>query len=109
MAGAGVLEFNDDNFESEVINSDKAVLVDFWAPWCGPCRMIAPTVDALARENSEKVRVGKLNIDDSPKTPVTYGISGIPTLLVFKGGKVVQRFVGVTSKDDLQKALNAAG
>lgn len=107
MAAAGVHEFTDDNFEAEVLQSDQPVLVDFWAPWCGPCRHIAPTIDALASENSGKVRIGKLNIDDSPSTPAKYGISGIPTLLVFKKGQVVQKFVGVTDKGEIQKALNA--
>lgn len=108
MAGAGVLEFSDSNFETEVLNSDKPVLVDFWAPWCGPCRMISPTIDQLAAENGDKFRIGKVNIDDSPATPAKYGISGIPTLLIFKGGQVVQRFTGVTDKQTLQKALDAA-
>lgn len=107
MAGAGVLEFTDENFDKEVLKSDQPVLVDFWAPWCGPCRLIAPTVDALASENSGRVRIGKLNVDDSPGVAAKYGISGIPTLLVFKKGQVVQRFVGVTGKDELQKALNS--
>lgn len=108
MAAAGVLNFTDDNFEAEVLKSDRPVLVDFWAPWCGPCRLIAPTIDELASENGAKFSVGKLNIDDSPKTPSDYGVNGIPTLLVFKQGEVVQRFVGVTGKDELQRALEAA-
>lgn len=108
MAGAGVLTFTDENFESDVLASDRPVLVDFWAPWCGPCRMISPTIDELGREAGERFRIGKLNIDDSPYTPSKYGIDGIPTLLVFKGGEIVQRFTGVTGKDELQKALEAA-
>lgn len=108
MAGAGVVELTDDNFESEVLQSDKPVLVDFWAPWCGPCKMIAPTIDQLAKDNSAKIRVGKMNIDDSPGTPARYGISAIPTLLVFNNGEVVQRFTGITPKDQLQRALDSA-
>lgn len=108
MAGAGVVELTDDNFESEVLQSDKPVLVDFWAPWCGPCKMIAPTIDQLAKDNTAKVRVGKMNIDDSPGTPARYGISAIPTLLVFNNGEVVQRFTGITPKDQLQRALDSA-
>lgn len=108
MAGAGVLEFSDSNFEAEVLSSDRPVLVDFWAPWCGPCRMIAPTIDQLANENGDNYRIGKLNIDESPLTPAKYGISGIPTLLIFKGGEVVQRFTGVTDKQTLQRALDSA-
>ena len=108
MAGAGVLEFTDENFEAEVLQSGAPVLVDFWAPWCGPCRMIAPTIEELAAEGSESFRVGKMNIDDSPGTPSKYGVSAIPTLLIFKGGDVVQRFTGVTGKADLQQALTAA-
>lgn len=108
MAGASVASFTDENFEAEVLDSDRPVLVDFWAPWCGPCRMIAPTIDELASEAGDRFRVGKLNIDDSPKTPMDYGVNGIPTLLVFKKGEVVQRFVGVTGKDELQRALESA-
>ena len=108
MAGAGVASFTDENFEAEVLGSDRPVLVDFWAPWCGPCRMIAPTIDELASDSGNRFHVGKLNIDDSPKTPADYGVNGIPTLLVFKKGEVVQRFVGVTGKDELQRALEAA-
>lgn len=108
MAGAGVLDLTDNNFETEVLKSDRPVLVDFWAPWCGPCRMIAPTIDQLAAENGEKFRIGKLNIDDSPSVPSKYNVSAIPTLLLFKGGEVVNRFTGVTAKAELQKAMNAA-
>ena len=105
MAAAGVVEVNDTNFESEVLNSDAPVLVDFWAPWCGPCKMIAPVIDELATENAERFRVAKMNIDESPTIPAKFGISAIPTLLVFNKGEVVQRFTGVTAKQELQKAL----
>lgn len=106
MAG-NVLELTDANFQNEVLGSDKPVLVDFWAPWCGPCKMIAPTVDAVANEYVGKARVGKLNTDDNPNIATTYNISAIPALLVFKGGQVVDRFVGVVNKDKLATALNA--
>jgi thioredoxin 1 len=106
MAGH-VVEFSDSNFQSEVLGSSAPVLVDFWAPWCGPCRMVAPTVDAVAEEFVGKARVGKLNTDDNPQTATQYGISSIPALLVFKGGQVVAKFVGVVPKDKLAGALNA--
>ena len=83
-------------------------MVDFWAPWCGPCRMIAPLIEELASEYVGSVKVGKLNIDDSPQAASSHGVSSIPTLMVFKGGQVVDRFVGVQAKNRLQKALDAA-
>jgi thioredoxin 1 len=106
MAG-NVAEFTDANFQSEVLGSNQPVLVDFWAPWCGPCKMIAPTIEAVAGEYLGKARVGKLNTDDNPKIATEYNISAIPALLVFKGGKVVDRFVGVVNKDKLATSLNA--
>ncbi len=105
MAG-NVLQLTDANFQSEVLNSEQPVLVDLWAPWCGPCKMIAPTVDAVANEFQGKVRVGKLNTDDNPGTATAYNISAIPALLVFKRGQVVDRFVGVVNKDKLTSSLN---
>ena len=107
MAGS-VNEFTDGNFESEVINSANPVLVDFWAPWCGPCRMIAPMVEELAQEYQGAVKIGKINIDDSPDATTQYGVSSIPTIMIFKGGEVVDRFVGVQPKSKLQAALDAA-
>src|SRR5262245_12891897 len=106
MAG-NVLEFTDSNFQTEVLSSDQPVLVDFWAPWCGPCKMVAPTIDAVANEYAGKARVGKLNTDDNHQTASAYNISAIPALLVFKGGQVVDRFVGIVNKDKLANSLNA--
>jgi|SRR5437879_3852343 thioredoxin 1 len=105
MAG-NVEVLTDANFKSEVLDSDKPVLVDFWAPWCGPCKMIAPTVEAVATDYAGKARVGKVNTDDNPQTATSYGISAIPTLLLFKGGQVVDKFVGVVNKDKLAASLN---
>lgn len=105
MAG-NVLTLTDANFQSEVLDSQQPVLVDFWAPWCGPCKMIAPTIDAVATEYLGKARVGKVNTDDNPKTASSYGISSIPTVLVFKKGEIVGKFVGVVAKDKLTETLN---
>jgi thioredoxin 1 len=107
MASEHVLTFTDGGFDKEVLNSDVPVLVDFWAPWCGPCRAIAPVVDALASEYAGKVKIGKMNTDDNQATPMRYQVRGIPTLLLFKGGQVVEQRVGITSKPDLQKMLDA--
>lgn len=103
-----VLELTDNNFDSEVLKSSEPVLVDFWAPWCGPCRMIAPVVEELAGEYAGAVKVGKVNIDDNPNAAMNYGVSSIPTIMVFKGGEVVDRFVGVQPKSRLQQALDSA-
>jgi thioredoxin 1 len=103
-----VQEFSDSTFESEVLEASEPVLVDFWAPWCGPCRMIAPVVEELATENSGEIKVGKINIDENPEIAGKFGVSSIPTLLVFKGGEVVDRFVGVQPKNRLQDALDEA-
>jgi thioredoxin 1 len=100
-----VKEVNDASFESDVLQSDRPVLVDFWAAWCAPCRMIAPLVEALGEEYKESARVVKLNVDDNPQTSQRYGIKGIPTLILFKGGKEEERVVGATSKDALSRLL----
>ena len=105
MASDNTLNFTDNAFDQDVLNSEVPVLVDFWAPWCGPCRAMAPTVDAVADEYLGKVKVGKLNTDDNPGTASRYQIRGIPTLLLFKGGKVVEQRVGAMPKPDLQKVL----
>ncbi len=100
------IQVNDANFEQEVLKSALPVLVDFWAPWCGPCRMIAPVIDELAREYDGKVKVCKLNTDESPDTAANYRISAIPTVLMFKGGKLVQELVGLQPKEELKKHLD---
>jgi thioredoxin 1 len=105
MAGDNTLNFNDTAFDQDVLNSEVPVLVDFWAPWCGPCRAMAPTVDSVADEYAGKLKVGKLNTDDNPGTAMRYQIRGIPTLLLFKGGKVVDQRVGAMGKPDLKKML----
>jgi len=106
MAGA-VAEFTDQNFDAEVLQADGPVLVDFWAPWCGPCRQIAPMIEELANENAG-IKIGKINIDDNPQAAQRFQVNSIPTLLVFKGGEVSETFVGVRPKAQLQEALNAA-
>lgn len=100
------LEITDSNFEQEVIKSDIPVMVDFWAPWCGPCRMIAPLIDELSNEYEGKVKVVKLNTDENPQTASEFQISAIPTLLFFKGGKVVKELVGVVPKEEIKKILD---
>lgn len=100
------LKFTDSAFDQEVLNSDVPVLVDFWAPWCGPCKAMTPTVDALATEYAGKIKVGKMNTDENPATPMRYQVRGIPTLLLFKGGKVVDQRVGAMPKPDVQKMID---
>jgi thioredoxin 1 len=103
--GGGTLEFTDANFEKKVISSDKLTLVDFWAAWCGPCRVIGPVVEDLAKEYSGKVNIGKLNVDHNPNVCVKYNIRSIPTILFIKNGKVVDRVVGAVPKKTLEKKI----
>src|ERR1700740_2906391 len=106
MAGDNTLTFTDQNFDSEVLNSQVPVLVDFWAEWCGPCRMMSPTVDAVANDYQGRIKVGKLNADENGATGMRYNVRGIPTLLLFKGGRVVEQKVGAVGKAELQKMID---
>ena len=100
-----VTEVSDSSWESEVLGSDKPVLVDFWAAWCAPCRMLAPTVEAVAEHYGDTASVVKLNVDDNPSTAQRYGIKGIPTLILFREGKEVERVVGATSKESITRMI----
>ena len=100
-----LLHFTDSNFKKEVLESDLPVLVDFWAEWCGPCRMVAPIIEELAREYAQKIKVGKIDIDENPKTPTRYGVMSIPTLMFFKKGLVNEQAVGALSKAELKKKI----
>jgi thioredoxin 1 len=107
MAGKNVMEFTSDNWEREVVKSDIPVLVDFWAPWCGPCRALAPTIDKIAEQFAGRVKVGKLNTDDNSDVAIRYGITSIPQVLVFKSSdQPREKVVGLTSEQTLVKALN---
>ncbi len=105
MASEKVQTLTDNNFDQSVIKSGKPVLVDFWAEWCGPCRRLAPTVDELATDYDGRVVVGKLNVDDNPGVAGRFSIRGIPTLLLFKGGQIVEQIVGLADKDTLKKLI----
>lgn len=108
MASEHVHEFTDANFDTEVLQSEQPVLVDFWAEWCMPCRMLAPTIDEVASEFEGTAKVGKLDTDANREMAVKFQISAIPTVIVFKGGEVHKKFYGLTNKDDLASALNDA-
>ena len=101
-----VREVSDKSFESDVLKSDRPVLVDFWAQWCAPCRMLAPTVEAVAEKYAESATVVKLNVDDNPEVSQRYGIKGIPTLILFKNGKEEERVVGATSKEAIARMID---
>jgi len=106
MSGPNTLEFSDENFELEVLKSDKPVLVDFWATWCAPCRMIASAVEAVADEYANRAKVGKLNVDENLSVTGRYNIRGIPTLLLFKNGQIQEQIVGATSKEAISKLID---
>lgn len=100
--------FTDANFQTDVLGSDKPVVVDFWAPWCGPCKIVGPTIEELAKEYEGKVVVGKMNVDDNVQTAGNYGVMSIPTVMVFKGGKPVKALVGAQGKETYKKAIDEA-
>ena len=106
MSSDKVVIVTDSEFDSTVLQSERPVVLDFWAEWCQPCKMLAPTMEEIAGEYEDKVKVGKLNVDDNPNTATKYGIRGIPTLLFFKGGKVVQQVTGVKSKPEIKKIID---
>ncbi|MDX8412883.1 MAG: thioredoxin TrxA [Mariprofundales bacterium] len=106
MASDTIIEVSDDSFEQDVLNHEGPVLVDFWAPWCGPCKQIAPILDELSGELNGKITITKINIDDNPNTPGKYGVRGIPTLMVFEGGNVQGTKVGAVNKSKLSEFIN---
>ena len=108
MASELVNHVTDANFDQEVLKSEKAVLIDFWAPWCAPCRAIAPLIDELAGEYAGRLKVVKINVDDNPETPARYGVRGIPNLLIIKSGQVKEQIVGAVPKSHLVKAVDSA-
>ena len=100
-----VVEITDSNFEQEVLKSNIPVLIDFWAPWCGPCRVIAPIIDEIANEFSGQVKVGKLNVDNNPQSPANYQVRGIPNLMIFKNGELQEQIVGAVAKQEILNAI----
>ena len=101
----GIIELNDDDFEEEVIKAELPIMVDFWAPWCGPCKAIGPTVEALEKTYGEQMNFVKVNVDENPVTPSKYGIQAIPTLIFFKGGEVVDKITGMVAKAKLEESI----
>lgn len=104
---ANITEMTTTNFDSEVLQATTPVLVDFWAPWCGPCRAVAPILEAVSQEMEGKVKIVKVNVDDNQQLAVRFGVQAIPTLIIFKGGEPVDRMVGMTSRDDINRRLQA--
>ena len=102
----GVLEIDDSSFDAEVLKSEKPVMVDFWAPWCGPCKAIGPVIEELSGSFGDKIKFTKCNVDDNPVTPGKYGITAIPTLIFFKGGEVAQQITGIVAKSKLEETIN---
>ncbi|WP_299977957.1 thioredoxin [Desulfobacula sp.] len=100
-----IIELDDDSFEDKVLKSDKPVMVDFWAPWCGPCKAIAPTVDALEKEYGNKMTFVKINVDENPISPSKYGVQAIPTLIFFKNGEIADQITGMVAKEKLEETI----
>ena len=97
--------FNEENFENEVLNSEKTTIVDFYADWCGPCKMMSPVIDKIAEENVENIKGGKVNVDDNQELAMKYNVMSIPTILIFKNGNIAKTFVGVTAKQEIEEAI----
>ena len=108
MADEGLFHATDGNFEPEILKSDIPVMVDFWAPWCGPCHIIAPAIEELAKEYAGKVKVAKMNVDENPATPSRYGIRGIPTVILFKDGQISDQIVGAVPKSKVEDMIKKA-
>jgi thioredoxin 1 len=105
MASEAIVEVSDSNFESEVVNSDVPVLIDFWAPWCGPCRAIAPIVEEISSTYEGKIKVGKMNVDENQATTMKFGIRSIPTLIMFKGGEAIDQIIGAVPKGEIERVV----
>ncbi|HLE24154.1 MAG TPA: thioredoxin [Thermodesulfobacteriota bacterium] len=108
MASAGIVVLSDSTFEGEVLKSESPVLVDFWAPWCGPCRILAPVVEEIANSYTGRIKVGKLNVDDNQETTMQYSIRSIPTLILFKNGKALDQIIGAVPKSEIEKMVKKA-